>query len=107
LIGSKSHWLFQQDGQRKEIKITSQWRSNSGPALIDAVRKGLGIAQLPDYYVNDDLASGKLIALLPQYQYPYSGVWLVYPKVRQPSPKLQRICDYLIQRFKENPAFAK
>jgi len=106
LIGSKNHWLFQQSGQRKEVKIPSQWRSNSGPALLDAVRKGLGIAQLPDYYVNEDLASGKLIALLPHYQYPYSGVWLVYPKARQPSPKLQAICDYLIQRFQEKPAFS-
>ncbi|MDP5056137.1 MAG: LysR family transcriptional regulator [Marinomonas hwangdonensis] len=106
LIGSKSHWLFQQDGQRKEMKVASQWRSNSGPALLDAVRKGLGIAQLPDYYVVDDLATGKLVPLLTQYQYPYSGVWLVYPKVRQPSPKLQSICDYLIERFKQDPPFA-
>ncbi|MGR0278116.1 LysR family transcriptional regulator [Marinomonas dokdonensis] len=97
LSGSKNYWLFQQNGQRKEVKTQSSWRSNSGPALLDAVRKGLGIAQLPDYYVQEDLARGQLIALLPQYQYPYSGVWLVYPKVRHSSPKLQRICDYLIQ----------
>lgn len=99
LIGSKNHWLFQQNGQRKEIKVESQWRSNSGPALLDAVRKGLGIAQLPDYYVKEDLASGKLISLLGQYQYPYSGVWLVYPKVRHASPKLKSICDYLIEKI--------
>ena len=100
LSGSKNYWLFQQNGQRKEVKIPSAWRSNSGPALLDAVRKGLGIAQLPDYYVKEDLARGQLIALLPQYQYPYSGVWLVYPKVRHSSPKLQRICDYLIDHVK-------
>ena len=107
LIGSNHHWLFQQEGLRKEVKVSSQWRSNSGKALLDAVKKGMGIAQLPDYYVQEDLASGKLIALLPQYQYPYSGVWLVYPKVRQASPKLQSICDYLIQHFQESSPFAK
>ena len=102
LSGSKNYWLFQQNGQRKEVKTQSSWRSNSGPALLDAVRKGLGIAQLPDYYVKEDLARGQLIALLPQYQYPYSGVWLVYPKVRHSSPKLQRICDYLIQHVQNS-----
>lgn len=107
LIGSNHHWLFQHEGLRKEVKVSSQWRSNSGKALLDAVKKGMGIAQLPDYYVQEDLASGKLIALLPQYQYPYSGVWLVYPKVRQASPKLQSICDYLIQHFQESSPFAK
>lgn len=107
LIGSKNHWMFQQDGQRKEIKVSGKCRSNSGMALLDATRKGLGIAQLPDYYVNDDLASGKLVPLLTQYQYPYSGVWLVYPKVRQASPKLKTICDYLIQHVKNPSAFVK
>ena len=102
LSGSKNYWLFQQNGQRKEVKTQSSWRSNSGPALLDAVRKGLGIAQLPDYYVKEDLARGQLIALLPQYQYPYSGVWLGYPKGRHSSPKLQRICDYLIQHVQNS-----
>lgn len=99
LIGSKSHWLFQENGQAKEMKLTGTWRCNSGLALLDAVRKGLGIAQLPDYYVSEDLNKGRLVALLSQYQSPYSGVWLVYPKVQQPSPKLQVLCDYLIERF--------
>ncbi len=102
LIGSKNHWLFQQTGQRKEVRINSQWRSNSGPALLDATLKGMGIAQLPDYYVKEGLANGQLIELLPQYQYPYSGVWLVYPKVRHSSPKLKAICDYLIKCFQES-----
>ncbi|TBR42774.1 LysR family transcriptional regulator [Marinomonas agarivorans] len=104
LIGSKNHWLFQDNGQTKEIKLTGKWRSNSGLALLDAVRKGLGIAQLPDYYVSGDLANGRLLSLLSQYQYPYSGVWLVYPNVQQPSPKLQFLCDYLTSHFSHERA---
>ncbi|MFD1382138.1 LysR family transcriptional regulator [Rhodanobacter aciditrophus] len=107
LTGSKTHWVFQQSGQRKEIKVATNWRSNSGPALLDAVRKGLGIAQLPDYYVRDDLASGRLVALLPQYQYPYTGVWLIYPRSQQPSPKLKSVCDFLIERFEKEDIFAQ
>ncbi|TPE50332.1 LysR family transcriptional regulator [Maribrevibacterium harenarium] len=105
LMGSKTYWVFSQNGQRKEVKVPSFWRSNSGPALLNAVRKGLGIAQLPDYYVKDDLESGKLVSLLPQYQYPYTGVWLVYPRAQQPSPKLKLTCDYLIERFANEDIF--
>ena len=105
LMGSKTHWVFSQNGQRTEVKVSSHWRSNSGPALLDAIRRGLGIAQLPDYYVKDDLASGKLVSLLPQYQYPYTGVWLVYPRAQQPSPKLKSVCDYLIERFEKEDIF--
>ncbi|TDR12432.1 LysR family transcriptional regulator [Marinomonas communis] len=106
LMGSKTHWVFSQNGQRKEVKVSSHWRSNSGPALLDAIRRGLGIAQLPDYYVKEDLTSGRLISLLPQYQYPYTGVWLVYPRAQQPSPKLKAVCDYLIERFEKEDIFA-
>jgi DNA-binding transcriptional LysR family regulator len=100
LMGSNSFWLFSENGQRKELKASGNWRSNSGPALLDAVSKGLGIAQLPDYYVEPALRRGELISMLEQYRYPYSGVWLVYPQARQRSPRLQLLCDFLIERFK-------
>jgi DNA-binding transcriptional LysR family regulator len=98
-MGSNSFWLFSENGQRKELKASGNWRSNSGPALLDAVSKGLGIAQLPDYYVEPALRRGELISMLEQYRYPYSGVWLVYPQARQRSPRLQLLCDFLIERF--------
>ncbi|MBA4503690.1 LysR family transcriptional regulator [Marinobacterium marinum] len=101
LLGSNPWWLFSENGQRRELKVAGNWRSNSGPALLDAARKGLGIAQLPDYYVEPALARGELISMLEQYRYPFSGVWLVYPQARQRSPRLQVLCDFLLERFKE------
>lgn len=99
LLGSNPWWLFSDNGQRRELKIQGNWRSNSGPALLDAVLKGLGIAQLPDYYVEPLLARGELIAMLEQYRYPFSGVWLVYPQAKQRLARLQLLCDFLVERF--------
>lgn len=101
LLGSNTFWLFNDNGQRRELKVSGNWRSNSGPALLDAVRKGLGIAQLPDYYVEPALERGELVSMLEQYRYPFSGVWLVYPQARQRSPRLQLLSDFLIERFRE------
>lgn len=101
LQGSNTFWLFSENGQRRELRVNGNWRSNSGPALLDAVLKGLGIAQLPDYYVEPLLARGELIAMLEQYRYPYSGVWLVYPQARQRSPRLQLLCEFLLERFRD------
>jgi len=101
LLGSNPWWLFSDNGQRREMKVSGNWRSNSGPALLDAVRKGLGIAQLPDYYVEPLLAKGELVSLLEQYRYPFSGVWLVYPQARQRSAKLQLLNEFLIEHFRQ------
>ncbi len=99
LVGTSGSWLFQEQGQRRELRVSGNWRSNSGPAVLAAVEAGLGIAQLPDYYVEPQLASGRLVSMLDSYRYPHSGVWLVYPKVRQQLPRLKLLCDFLIERF--------
>ena len=103
LIGSNATWLFLDNGVRKELRIEGKWRSNSGPALLSAVKQGLGIAQLPDYYVEPLIKNGELISLLDSYRYRLSGVWLVYPKVRHQLPKLQLLCEHLIHCFEKKP----
>ncbi|WP_106477434.1 LysR family transcriptional regulator [Phytohalomonas tamaricis] len=99
LVGSKPSWLFEVKGQRREVRISGNWRANSGPALLDATLKGLGLAQLPDYYVADYLKSGELVALLEAYQYPQMGIWVVYPRHRHLSPKVRNFVDFLAERM--------
>lgn len=103
LLGTNPFWLFQQQGHRREFRPQGNWRSNSGPAVLEAVKAGLGIAQLPDYYVEPELRQGRLVSLLEQYRYPYSGVWLVYPKMGRELPRLTLLCDYLIEAFETLP----
>lgn len=99
LIGSRDHWRFAVDGVRREVRVQGGWRANSGPALLDAALKGLGLAQLPDYYVEEHLARGTLIAVLDAYRHADTAVWAVFPRHRQRSPKLQRFLDHLVTRL--------
>ncbi|HAZ98550.1 MAG TPA: LysR family transcriptional regulator, partial [Halomonas sp.] len=69
---------------------------NSGPALLDAALKGLGLAQLPDYYVAPYLASGELVSVLEPFQHNDTAVWAVYPRHRHLSPKIRQLVDYLV-----------
>lgn len=103
LVGSNQTWVFSEQGQRKEIRVKGNWRCNSGEALLHAVKADMGIAQLPDYYVEDLIKRGELVSLLPEYRYPVTGVWLVYPQVRQQLPRLSLLCNYLISQFEQVP----
>ncbi|MGP8289611.1 LysR substrate-binding domain-containing protein [Vreelandella zhanjiangensis] len=96
LIGSRPSWLFDVNGQRREVRVESCWTGNSGPALLDAALKGLGLAQLPDYYVAPHLASGELVAVLEPFQHYDTAVWAVYPRHRHLSPKIRQLVDYLV-----------
>ncbi|MFY0991394.1 LysR family transcriptional regulator [Halomonas sp. C05BenzN] len=101
LVGSRDHWRFDVDGVRREVRVEGAWEANSGPALLDAALKGLGLAQLPDYYVDEHLENGDLVSVLDTYRHSDTAVWAVYPRHRHRSPKVRQFIDYLIEHIGE------
>jgi DNA-binding transcriptional LysR family regulator len=95
LLGTLDYWHFKESGKDKNIRVKGRIRYNSGYGLVDAALKGLGIVQLPDYYVQDYIASGELMTVLDKYREPEEGVWAVYPQNRHLSPKIRLFVDYL------------
>lgn len=99
LIGTADIWYFS-DGERPvEFRPRSQWRCNSGFAVLDAARQGLGLCQLPDFYVEPHLAAGTLVSLLEANRPPDEGIWAVYPHRRHLSPKVALLVEYLKARI--------
>lgn len=94
LQGNFDYWRFQENNKSRSIKIKGNIKCNSGWALLDAALKGVGIIQLPDYYVKPYIDSGQLIPLLEQYRESNEGIWAVYPHNRHLSPKVRMLLDY-------------
>ncbi len=99
LLGTLDYWRFKVAGKEKTIKVKGSLRYNNGTGLTDAALKGLGIVQLPDYYVKDFISQGKLLPLLSQFQEADEGIWAVYPHNRQLSPKIRALVDYLSEHL--------
>jgi DNA-binding transcriptional LysR family regulator len=95
LLGTRDYWHFSEGGKEKNIRVAGKLRCNSGSVLVDAALKGLGIVQLPDYYIKEHLANGSLITLLDNYKGPDEGIWAIYPQNRHLSPKIRLLVDYL------------
>ena len=94
LQGNLGYWRFQDAGHPRNVRIRGNVRCDSGRALLDAALKGVGIVQLPDYYVGPALDAGTLIPLLTHYQEDDDGIWAVYPHNRHLSPKVRMLLDY-------------
>lgn len=99
LQGTLEYWRFQDNGQERNIKISGSLSYNSGLALLDAALKGLGLVQLPDYYVQEYIQSGELIVLLENYQPSDEGIWALYPQNRHLSPKVRGLVDFLSEHL--------
>lgn len=99
LVGTRGNWLLSHNGQRKDLQVRGNWHGNSGSAMLDAALKGMGLAQLPDYYVQAYLADGRLVAVLNDYRFLDAGVWVVYPQQRHLAPKVRLFIDFLAEQF--------
>lgn len=97
LVGTNDHWRFKDNQHARSLGIHGRVRCNSGVVLLDATLKGMGLAQLPDYYVQDYLADGRLVEVLSHYRDDREGVWALYPHSRYLSPKVRLLVDYLSQ----------
>ncbi len=87
-----SAWRFS-DGVT--INVRGPIRADSGDALLGAARAGLGIAWLPDFYVGEDIAEGRLVRLLEHFEAEPLGIWAVFPHSRHLSLKVRLAVDRL------------
>jgi len=100
LLSTLDYWRFHETGVEKNLRVSGQLRYNSGHALVDAALKGLGIVQLPDYYVDQHLQTGAPCSLLELQREAKEGIRAVYPHNRQLSPKNRLLVDYLAERLR-------
>ena len=104
LRGTPDHWRFKESGRSRSVRVSGSLRCNSGWALVDAALRGIGIIQLPDYYVQTHLDAGRLVPLLEACRPPDEGIWAIYPPNRHLSPKVGLLLAHLAEHLK--PAHA-
>ena len=64
-------------------------------AVAQAAVAGMGICQLPEFYVLPHIASGALVPLLADFAMEDEPIWAVYPQRRHLLPKITGLLDLL------------
>jgi DNA-binding transcriptional LysR family regulator len=68
-------------------------------SLHHGVLLGLGLAQMPLFHIERDLACGRAVRILDDYAVPPAPVSVLYPRNRQLSPRVRLFIDWTAQRF--------
>lgn len=92
--------FFGPDGAEVGVRPAGPLRSNSGDAMLPALRAGLGIAVLPDFIVSPDLACGKLVGLLPDWHGPPVALHLMTPPSNLRPARVEALIAFLSERLK-------
>lgn len=99
LAGTLPTWRFRDRDRHLDIRVEGNWRSNNGRALVHAARLGIGLIQIPSFYVDDDITTGTLKTTLDNFQPTDTGIWAVYPHNRHLSAKVRLFVNYLADTF--------
>ncbi|WP_115719910.1 LysR substrate-binding domain-containing protein [Gallaecimonas mangrovi] len=96
LLGTLGYW----ESRQGPLQLDARLRINSGQVLLDAALDGLGIVQLPDYYVQPYLESGQLIEVLASLRPKDSAVWALHPARLAQTPRVARFVSHLAAHLK-------
>jgi DNA-binding transcriptional LysR family regulator len=97
--GRTEVWAFRDSDQSKPLK--PRIVLNDGEALASAALGGLGIIQAPSYLVHEDVAAGRLQAILTMYATDRGSVSLVWPPLSARAPKVRVFIDFIAERLSE------
>ncbi len=82
---------------RQGLSFAPRMSTDSLYALHEAARLGLGVAVGSSWIFADDIASGRLLHLLPQWQAEPLPIYLVYPHARFYPARLRLFADAMRQ----------
>jgi DNA-binding transcriptional LysR family regulator len=85
-------WRF---GGDLSVRVSGPLSANNGAALCTAALAGIGLVQLPTFLVHEELASGRLVRILREFEPDPLGVFALYPRNRMLAPKVAAFIDFL------------
>jgi DNA-binding transcriptional LysR family regulator len=99
-IVGRNAWEAELNGVHYKVDATGNFAGNSADAVYKAALVGLGIARLSTYIVADQIASGALIRLFPEYSQKHADIAVIFANKRNLSPKIRVFVEFLAERFK-------
>ncbi len=95
-------WLYHRQHRLERVQVAGALASNHYSLLKKAALSGAGVARLPSYMIYDELADGRLVWLLREYQTRHTPVFLVHPWQGGLPKRTQVLADYLLAWFERS-----
>ena len=85
-------------GESATLALNSALQSNSTLMLRELLLAGSGIGYLPHWLAQDDLAAGRLVQILPEWELHRVTLHAAYPDRRHLSAKVRSFIDFLVEK---------
>lgn len=92
-------WRFQSGGRVVSVHPRRRFTADAGQPLVDAALAGLGISMLPDFLIEQHIASGALVTILADFPVPEAGLYVVRPPGSHPTRAIRVLTDMLVEHL--------
>ena len=95
LGGETVRWMLRRGEEQRTITVRGHIRTNAPLALRTLAVDGLGVALLPDWLVEDDIAADRLRRILPEWSSAPLTAWAIHRAELRGNPRLAAFLDVL------------
>ncbi|WNZ58592.1 LysR substrate-binding domain-containing protein [Microbulbifer sp. MKSA007] len=98
ISGSVDQWLLTRGKNQQVVQVENSTKLISGRVMHRAAIEGLGITRLADIYVQADIASGRLVEILPGWS-ESTELSMVCPPLRHQLLRVRNLMQWLKEGF--------
>lgn len=105
LMQGTEAWHLMDRDEAVSVRPQGRFKADNGIALVAAALAGIGIGYLPLGLTRTHLASGALVAVMPQHPSKPAGAYVVRPPGQHPARKIRVLTEMLLDYFRRFPDF--
>lgn len=98
-LADDEQWMFIREGCSQIVEVQHWARMNNYPLMRRAALADVGLAKLPSYLVQGDVAAGRLLRVLADWELPHKPVYLVFPDQRPLPRKVRAVIDHFSEWY--------
>jgi len=99
--GAQLWELIDTHGEQTSVEVQARLITGDFVVLLEAARRGMGVALLPEFMCAPAIAAGELEVLLPDWTMPQGIMHFVYPSRRGMLPGVRALVDFLAEHLPE------
>ena len=92
-------WRFTGADGEVSVPVRPAMRLNNSLAIVQAVQAGVGVAILPSPYVEEPLATGKLVHVLSHWKAARQALYAIYPATPFLPKRIGCFVDFLVENL--------
>ena len=97
-------WTFRHPEQGEyAVRMKCRMLANNADALVPALLADLGVAILPEFFVDGDLRTGRLETALDDWVITPNSFYVLTPPGRLRPARMSLLIDYLVEHFVQRP----